>query len=350
MPRDLKVGFALGVLLVGVVGALFFRRDTSHSAPPALENAAEIDQQIAAKSNGPYMMGPEEFVGANESDEPAPAKLNASTGPVYEVPSFLTNADAEDQFKVLADRNGAAPNPVAQTGPAVPDHNRGWQVGPGVTSRPVSNGLSLDNPLADEDDEIKLPADAVRSPSSSSSQTYVTRAGDTLSGLAGRFLGSQGRFRELYELNRDVLRSPNELPEGVTIRIPASQTEAARSSAVATPPAKGQTSIGQEWETPAESARPKSTAPASTEEGEGPVVIREPGSTGRSFRASQHGRLGAGRIEVDRIEMNRVPQSPEDQIREPARPSGGARVIEKVLKPTAPSRTPAPGEPILGIE
>ncbi len=27
MPRDLKVGFALGVLLVGVVGALFFRRD-----------------------------------------------------------------------------------------------------------------------------------------------------------------------------------------------------------------------------------------------------------------------------------------------------------------------------------
>lgn len=345
MPRDLKVGFALGVLLVGVVGALFFRRDSSPSAPPALENAAEIDQQIAAKSNGPYMMGPEEFVDANEADEPTPVKPVATEGPAYEVPSFLSNADAQDQFKVLANRNGSAPNPVAQTGPQVPEHNRNWQVGPGVTGRPVSNGLPLGDPLSDEEDEIKLPADAVRTPGHSAGQTYVTKAGDTLSGLAGRFLGNQGRFRELYELNRDVLRSPNDLPEGVTIRIPVQRMEATRPTDLATPPARGQTSVGQEWETPAESARPKRTTPAPVEDGEGPVVIREPGAPGRSFRASQHGRLGAGRIEADR-----VPETTDDQIREPARPSGGARVIEKVLKPVAPQRTPAPGEPILGIE
>jgi nucleoid-associated protein YgaU len=44
--------------------------------------------------------------------------------------------------------------------------------------------------------------------------------GDTLPRLAERYLGSAERYLEIYEHNRDVLHSPDELPIGVELRIP----------------------------------------------------------------------------------------------------------------------------------
>ena len=44
--------------------------------------------------------------------------------------------------------------------------------------------------------------------------------GDTLLKLAAQYLGSSERFLEIYELNRDVLPSPDLLPIGVTIKLP----------------------------------------------------------------------------------------------------------------------------------
>ena len=47
--------------------------------------------------------------------------------------------------------------------------------------------------------------------------------GDTLSGLAQRYLGSSTRFREIFIANRDRLQTPDVLPIGVMLRIPASR-------------------------------------------------------------------------------------------------------------------------------
>jgi len=44
--------------------------------------------------------------------------------------------------------------------------------------------------------------------------------GDTLGGLAERYLGSVERYWEIYEANRDVLPSPQVLPIGAKLRIP----------------------------------------------------------------------------------------------------------------------------------
>ena len=49
---------------------------------------------------------------------------------------------------------------------------------------------------------------------------HHVKSGETLTGLASRYLGSSVRFMELYEANRDLLRSPNDLRAGITIRIP----------------------------------------------------------------------------------------------------------------------------------
>ncbi len=358
MPRDLKVGFALGVLLVGVVGALFFRRDNELPTPPALETAAEIDQEIAAKPHGPYMMGPEEFVEADEPAPAAPAKLPKAEAPAYQVPKFLSEADRAEQERVLSGQGAGAPQAVGVATPGAGQRggeaNQGWQVGRGApargiggtTGQTVSNGVTLRDPLLEDEseDEIKLPAgEAAHGGASGEYQTYVTKAGDTLSGLAGRFLGNQGKFRELYEMNRDVLRSPNDLPEGITLRVPAGRGGVTGASGTGRAPQPSSTA-GQGWETPSEAARPKSEKPVSTDDGEGPVVIREPGNGARGmFRAGTHGRLGVGRVAAEASDTE------GDEIREPADSTRRPRVIEKSVRPGT-ERKPAVGEPVLGIE
>jgi nucleoid-associated protein YgaU len=49
--------------------------------------------------------------------------------------------------------------------------------------------------------------------------------GDTLRGLAERYLGSAARFLEIYEANRGLLSSPEILPIGAALRIPARQRQ-----------------------------------------------------------------------------------------------------------------------------
>lgn len=46
------------------------------------------------------------------------------------------------------------------------------------------------------------------------------RDGDTLSGLARRYLGSRERYWEIYDANRDRLKDPDLLPIGVDLHIP----------------------------------------------------------------------------------------------------------------------------------
>ncbi len=58
--------------------------------------------------------------------------------------------------------------------------------------------------------------------------TYRVLPGDTLSSIAGALLHSRGRWRELYEANRDVIHDEDTLVAGTVIRIPAPAREAGR--------------------------------------------------------------------------------------------------------------------------
>ena len=49
---------------------------------------------------------------------------------------------------------------------------------------------------------------------------YVLRRGDTLGKLALSRLGASKRWREIFELNRDLIDNPDQVPIGLTIRLP----------------------------------------------------------------------------------------------------------------------------------
>jgi len=213
MQRDMKIGLALGLALVGIVGALFFRREpeVKKDVPPPLKSADELDRQIAERARPPYIKGLEDF-----ADSPAPASPSAGTGgktssknDAYEVPSFLNKEDEAANRELLAGKVPAVPDPIqaapakdnasaAESGPA---HNREWEPA-------RSSG--------------KKGSDTVRATPTSpaAGRTHVIRAGETLSSIAARYLGSSARYREIYEANRNVLKNADDLPDGVTIVIP----------------------------------------------------------------------------------------------------------------------------------
>jgi nucleoid-associated protein YgaU len=56
---------------------------------------------------------------------------------------------------------------------------------------------------------------------------HVVEDGDTLSTIAEQCLGAASRANEIFELNRDILKSPDLLPIGVALRIPNEMSRAA---------------------------------------------------------------------------------------------------------------------------
>ena len=216
MQRDMKVGLALGVALVGIVGALFFRREPEpKNAPPQLEQADELDRQIAEKPRAPYIQGLEELGDAGPlppatrgaNGPQAGATKSKSDGSPTTVPGFLRKDDELDHRTVLADRQPVVPDPIqldereTTAKELPPAHNREWEPAGSAAGAPQTDSKGAARPAA-------------------AKRTHIIQAGDTLSGLAHKYLGSSARYREIYEANRNVLKSADDLPDGVTIVIP----------------------------------------------------------------------------------------------------------------------------------
>jgi nucleoid-associated protein YgaU len=94
--------------------------------------------------------------------------------------------------------------------PPDPDHPQAVPASAGLPPAPASTtapGQAASSP------KVATPAAAA--------DEYVVEAGDTLSGIAGKLLGDQGKAKAIFELNRDRLKSENALKIGQKLRIPA---------------------------------------------------------------------------------------------------------------------------------
>ena len=63
-------------------------------------------------------------------------------------------------------------------------------------------------------DELKAPEPAVEP------EYYVIKSGDTLWGIASKFLGNGSKYPEIFEANREVIEDPDKIFVGQKIRIP----------------------------------------------------------------------------------------------------------------------------------
>ncbi len=59
--------------------------------------------------------------------------------------------------------------------------------------------------------------------SATDSQFYTIESGDTLWGIAAKFLGNGSKYPEIFEANREVMEDPDKIFPGQKIRIPSSK-------------------------------------------------------------------------------------------------------------------------------
>ena len=51
-------------------------------------------------------------------------------------------------------------------------------------------------------------------------KSYVVQKGDTLQKISNKFYNSYNKWPQIYDSNRDVIKDPNFLKPGITIKIP----------------------------------------------------------------------------------------------------------------------------------
>jgi LysM domain len=225
MHPDRKIGFALGILLVGIVAALFFRNEPLRTGSvPTVRRERELNQQLRDRDVAVYL------------DDPiASAERDGDTvdgHPVWTLPNLVDK---------LNERNHILPSPIAGAvaGESHQESERGddfhrplpplsaFARESDVAEKPPGShqigAPDHETPIADAEfpQITRQPApENDRVPPLGEFDEYVVEYGDTLSGLAERFLGSQSRYSDIYEANRDRLPGPDKLRVGKAIRIP----------------------------------------------------------------------------------------------------------------------------------
>ena len=249
MHPDKRVGLSLGILLIGVTAAFFFRNDVPVDQAQALEltDPESLDEQIRRKPQTPYLPDRPEVTVQAET----PVLRDVLVTDVMSNPPGLTES---------------------VPGIAIPDPIRPPSEAPAGRIAPIPH--PSDGP--DEIDQALAQAEARRQENSQSTETrtapviHVVMPKDTLSGLAQKYLGSFRRYREIFEANRDQLDSPDDIREGMKLRIPTgkspvtSQRDAAESVTTA--------------ERPVETPEPARDSSSEDVEPSKPTFVRPPGN------------------------------------------------------------------------
>jgi nucleoid-associated protein YgaU len=64
------------------------------------------------------------------------------------------------------------------------------------------------------------PTSAPAASGGGAAQTYTVQSGDTLSGIAKRFLGNANAYMDIFNMNRDQLSDPDKIKPGQVLKLP----------------------------------------------------------------------------------------------------------------------------------
>lgn len=205
MHPDRKIGIAMGILLIGVVGALFFRNEPlPESRSLSREREEELNQRLRDRDVSVYLAAGSPV---EEEDEQ----------PVWTLEEALNQKPRRQQSQPIAasiDSTDAAQTPGTELEfrpPTQPSESTapidaldGTTVGAGRTD--IASG--------------QLEKAAQKDRTDQQFEEYQIQFGDTLSGISQKFLGTSSRYTDIYKANQDRIDNPDRLRVGTAIRIP----------------------------------------------------------------------------------------------------------------------------------
>lgn len=261
------------------------RRNTTVIRPPGAHASSETPPAIAAGDNSEPLSAekpevepagelPGSLSGAKDPDEGAKGPPPSNAGPISDPaqPNAATVEKDTPAPRIIAPpRRETVANPATETPasgtrtpPATP--RKKYVIKPGdrlidIAEYEYDDGdlwkaIKAANPKLDENrllvgTTIELPSRAeaetlmraaseaaaprpptegpppVRPAANSTATTYVVGHGDTLIKIARNTLGDEERWREIYELNRDKLESPDVIQLGMKLKLPPKTKPAA---------------------------------------------------------------------------------------------------------------------------
>jgi nucleoid-associated protein YgaU len=181
MDRSARIVLAAGVVLGGIVLAMLFRRPLNEVRSPK----GRPQGQLVLREHGGAQV----------------AELSAADRPAAQIePSAVPSPSPGTPGRSTS---GLVPIDPIEPPPALARSYPHWLPGTVARSGPTGGFASRQN-----------------APHVPSVLTHKIVDGDTLDGLAERYLGDADRYLEIYEANRQVLPSPELLPIGAVLRIP----------------------------------------------------------------------------------------------------------------------------------
>ncbi len=240
MPLRKKLTWTLAVVVVALLVAWPFRKDQPSSSEAADKVADELDWRgqgadLVLDIGGSQNTLPDHAV----DDRPAAIQFSASS----------KDLSSTVKVKAPALRQTVPPPSLAQafepgsvtTSPATVGSpatvNSAVTATENTSSNLVDQYTFLSAPQQNGDKEnhdrqpparmanlpksgtVEPAADAHPEPSSPTRRHRISD-GDSLPELAQKYLGDRNRHLEIYQLNRDLLSTPNALPIGIEIQIP----------------------------------------------------------------------------------------------------------------------------------
>lgn len=204
MHRDTQIGLAMSIVLIGFAAALCFPRQAQRTGDRSQQlEAAELDAEIEQLPVRPYVSQdrparslPGESDASHGTGRSGPPKDPAPGTNLQAADGGLPGDDSGEESELLQPPSIGATNALADVTPKVSP----------VEPTPEERSSETSTLTAKIDD--------------AQTTIHVVRAGDTLSGLAQRYLGSVARYPEIFEANRDQLETPDDLQLNMRLRIP----------------------------------------------------------------------------------------------------------------------------------
>ena len=236
MHRDKRLGLAMGLLIVAIVGAFFFRvQPSSHDGIPEMAQQENIDNIISEMPAGPYLAG-----------------LEDDTSPIQQAEKhrFSQNVPEWNEIDIQGSRSQLAKTEQQHsTGLPSPDPIKPLEKMNtfSVSHRRIKNKAKIfqEDSITKHDTsgEFQLPAMKLSADKESfpprtetfkmdglpttdqrqatiKARPYRVKEGDTLERLAEKYLGDKKRYPEIFRLNQNKLHSPDDLRSGMLIRLP----------------------------------------------------------------------------------------------------------------------------------